>query len=420
MEKGRKKVKVTTSSQVQKTYLSLTLLITLATSLIYGINTLFLLDAGLTNAQAFGANAFFTLGQVIFEVPTGIVADVWGRRNSYLLGTVSLALSTLLYFLAWQTQSPFWVWALSSILIGLGFTFFSGATEAWLVDALDHTKFKGKLESVFAKNQMVGGVAMLIGSVGGGIIAQTTNLGVPYILRAVILGITFIVAFLFMKDLGFKPEKRKSISSQVKKVFSVSISKGLGFKPVRWIMLAAPFGAGVSFYAFYAMQPYLLELYGDSGAYSIAGIAAAVIGGAQVLGGVIVNYLRKVFKLRTSILIIGTILNTVLLLGIGLTSSFYIAVFLLILWGMVFAAIMPVRQTYLNKLIPSNQRATVLSFDSLVASTGGVGAQPILGKVADISNYSTSYFASSAIQILALPFLFLARKEKPKSDKIGK
>ena len=58
--------------RVERTYLALTLFTTLAASFIWGINTLFLLDAGLNNAEAFAANAFFTVGQVIFEVPTGV------------------------------------------------------------------------------------------------------------------------------------------------------------------------------------------------------------------------------------------------------------------------------------------------------------------------------------------------------------
>src|SRR3989344_3919443 len=194
---------------IQSVYLYLVLGNTLAASFIWGINTLFLLDAGLSNFQAFAANAFFTLGQVLFEVPTGIVADTFGRRKSYLLGALTLGVSTLLYLYMWQIQGPFWGWAASSMLLGLGFTFFSGALEAWLVDALAATNFKGKLEGVFAKGQIVGGAAMLAGSLAGGVIAQLTNLGVPYILRAAILVINFLTAFFLMKDLGFTPEKSK-------------------------------------------------------------------------------------------------------------------------------------------------------------------------------------------------------------------
>src|ERR671913_320822 len=113
---------------IQRTYLTLLLGNTLAASFIWGINTLFLLDAGLSNLEAFAANAFFTAGMMIFEVPTGVVADTWGRRTSYLLRTITLAASTLLYYVLWQAGGPFWLWALASGLIGLGVTFFSRAT----------------------------------------------------------------------------------------------------------------------------------------------------------------------------------------------------------------------------------------------------------------------------------------------------
>src|SRR5574341_327769 len=125
------------ATSIQRTYLLLMFGNTLAASFIWGINTLFLLDAGLTNLEAFAANAFFTAGMVLFEVPTGVLADTLGRRASYLLGTVTLLVTTLLYFFLWQIRGPFWGWAVVSVLLGLGFTFFSGAVEAWLVDALD-------------------------------------------------------------------------------------------------------------------------------------------------------------------------------------------------------------------------------------------------------------------------------------------
>src|SRR5688572_10463111 len=152
------------SRQVQRVYLLLLLLHTLAASFIWGINTLFLLDAGLSNTGAFAANAFFTAGMVLFEVPTGVIADTRGRRTSYLLGTGTLVLATLLYLLMWRVSAPFWAWALSSAFLGLGFTFFSGAVEAWLVDALTFSGYLregGTLEPVLARGEIVAGIAML-------------------------------------------------------------------------------------------------------------------------------------------------------------------------------------------------------------------------------------------------------------------
>ena len=75
-----------------------------------------------------------------------------------------------------------------------------------------------------------------------------------------------------------------------------SIDGGLRNPPVRWLMLAAPFTVGVGIYAFYAFQPYLLQLYGDPTAYGVAGVAAAVIAGAQIVGGLMVTRVRRLFK----------------------------------------------------------------------------------------------------------------------------
>ena len=403
---------------VQRTYLALTLLTTLAASFIWGVNTLFLLDAGLSNAEAFAANAFFAVGQVIFEIPTGVVADTRGRRFSFLLGAGTLLASTLLYLLMWQVQAPFIGWALASALLGLGFTFFSGATEAWLVDALSATGYEGDLETVFGRAQVVGGGAMLAGSVAGGVIAQLTDLGVPYLLRAGLLGLTLVIAWVFMRDIGFKPDRDASPVAAVRTVVTGAMDAGLRNRPVRWLMLAAPFTTGVGFYAFYALQPYLLELYGDPNAYSIAGLAAAIIAGSQMAGGWSVRFVRRWFSRRTDALLLFGLVGVAALLLLGLVPLFVVAVALLVLWALAAAVEEPIRRAFLNGLIPSQQRATVLSFDSLMGSTGGVVIQPALGRVADLSGYAASYIVSGAVQALAIPFVLLARREGAHSDPI--
>jgi MFS family permease len=402
--------------RIQRTYLTLLLGNTLAASFIWGINTLFLLDAGLSNLEAFAANAFFTAGMVLFEVPTGVVADTWGRRTSYLLGTLTLSASTLLYFFMWQLEAAFWAWAVVSMLLGLGFTFFSGAVEAWLVDAMHFAEYQGDLEAVFGRGQMVSGVAMLGGSVAGGVIAQATSLGVPFLLRVGVLLVMFGVAFRLMRDLGFTPERGASPVRAVRTVFATSLDHGLKNPPVRWVMLAAPFTSGVGFYAFYAMQPYLLELWGDEEAYAVAGLAAAIVAGSQIAGGYLAPRIRARFERRTTALILGTIVSTLTLVLLAFTDHFWVALGLLVVWGLIFAAEMPIRQAYLNGMIPSQQRATVLSFDSLCGSTGGVFIQPVLGKTADVYSYGTSYVFGAAFQALAVPFLLLSRRERSPSD----
>ena len=405
-----------TPTTIKRTYFTLLLGNTLAASLIWGINTIFLLDAGLSNLEAFAANAFFTAGMVLFEVPTGIVADMWGRRVSFLLGTVTLAVTTGLYVLLWQIEAPFWEWAVVSLLLGLGFTFFSGAVEAWLVDALDATGFDGVLDDVLARGQIVTGVGMLTGAIGGGYIAQEISLGAPFVLRAIILALMFAVALALMRDIGFTPHSSGRPIAEIRNIASNSIEYGWRVAPVRYLMLAAPFSGGVGIYVFYALQPYLLELYGDPEAYGIAGLVAAIIAGSQILGGVATPLIRRAFHRRTSALLAAEGIGTAAVLGIGLIESFGAVIALIVVWGLLFAASEPIRQAYINGLIPSEQRATILSFDSLMSSSGGVVAQPILGRAADVWGYPTSYVISGGISALALPFIAKARRENAPAD----
>ena len=402
--------------KIQRIYLTLTLGNTVAASFIWGINTLFLLDAGLSNLEAFAANAFFTAGMVLFEVPTGVVADGWGRRVSFLLGTVTLAGSTYLYYVLWQLSAPFWAWAVVSVLLGLGFTFFSGAVEAWLVDALRFSGYEGGLEAVLGRGVMVSGVAMLVGSVAGGVIAQVTDLGVPFLLRVGVLLAMFVVAFWLMHDVGFTPERSTHPLQATRAVLAASIENGLKNPPVRYVMLAAPFSAGVGIYVFYALQPYLLQLFGDPRAYSVAGLAAAIVAGAEVLGGWVAPRIRRLVRKRTTVLMLSGGVSAMILVVLGFTQVFWAALALLALWALVDAAGVPVRQAYLNDMIASKQRATVLSFDSLVGSGGGVVVQPLLGRAADVYGYPASLALGGVIQLIAVPFLLASRRQGSPAD----
>jgi MFS family permease len=405
-----------TPRAIQRTYLTLMLGNTLAASFIWGINTIFLLDAGLSNLEAFAANAFFTAGMVVFEVPTGIVADTVGRRASYLLGTLTLTASTLLYVLLWQVEAPFWQWAIVSMLLGLGFTFFSGAVEAWLVDALTAVGYEGQMEPVFGRGQVVSGVAMLTGSVAGGFIAAQTSLGVPFVLRGAVLLVMFAVAFRLMHDIGFTPVRGGRPLAEMRRIAGASIEYGWRVPAVKWLMVESMFVTGVSVYGFYALQPYLLELYGDPEAYQIAGLVAAIAAGAQIVGGLAAPRIRGVFRRRTSALMATAAVSTLALVLMGLIESFWPVIGLTVVWSLLWAASTPIRQAYINGMIPSQQRATILSFDSLIGSTGGVWAQPALGRAADVWGYAPSYLLGAGISALALPCLALSRRQRAAAD----
>jgi len=416
---------VHSSRRVQRTYLTLTLLQTLAASLIWGVNTLFLLDAGLTLTEAFVANAAFTAGMVLFEVPTGVVADAAGRRLSFILGAVTLLITTLAYLGLWWVEAGIGWWVVVSALIGLGFTFFSGATEAWLVDALEATGFEGSIEMVFGRGQTIAGAATLIGTIGGGFLAQVSQ-GLPYLVRSALLVAVVVAAYVAMHDIGYTPVRGVSIRAGVNNILKESVRNGLGNPPIRMFMLAAPFATGVGIWVFYAFQPYLLQLWGDESAVYLSGVAAAIFAVAQMIGGSSVNWARRRFDTRTGVIIAQVALSAVAIVGVGVAEvfdipvGFWVAIALLTLTNLASAVARPMQQAYMNAVIPPQQRATVLSFSSLMGSAGGVVAQPVLGRVADVYSLGVGYVVAGVLSAAQLPFMWAARRMGLEADVVTK
>ncbi len=128
-----------------------------------------------------------------------------------------------------------------------------------------------------------------------------------------------------------------------------------------------------------------------------------------MVGGLLATQLVQRFSHRSSVLALSIIIQAAALVVVGVTSSFWTALVALIVTSITMSAVTPIRQTLLNGLIASEQRATVLSFDGLMSSTGGVVIQPALGRAADIWSYGTAYLIGGGIYALAAPFLLALR-----------
>src|SRR5437762_6690023 len=197
-------------------------------SLIWGIDTLFKLHAGLDIFQVMLTNAAFTLGNVLFEIPTGVVADTLGRRVSLLLCLVTLFATTLLYVSIAREGWGFWPFMWVSVFLGLGYTFYTGAVDAWLVDALKATGYTGPLESVFARGQMVFGAAMLLGTLSGGALGQM-NLALPYLVRAGVVVPLFALVWFALREVGYTPRtvELARVPAEMRRVFVEGLRYGV-------------------------------------------------------------------------------------------------------------------------------------------------------------------------------------------------
>ena len=406
------------SQRVIRSYLLIATLYTLSASVIWGVNTLFLLDAGLDIFGVFVANAVFTGSMALFEIPTGVLADTRGRRASFLLSVALVLVGTLGYVGASEVGGGLLLFCLMSVVLGLGYTFYSGATEAWLVDALNATGFRGKLDRVFAKSQSVSGAAMLVGTVGGGLIASV-DLVVPYYVRSGLLLGVFIVAFATMHDIGFSPQAKRlrDLPSEMGRIAGASVMFGWRQPAMRLLVLASLVQGLFLFWGFYAWQPHFLALLGRDAAW-VAGVIAALISVSTIGGNSIVQWFTRYCGKRTTLLLGAAIVFTVGATAVGLTGHFWVAVPLYLVAMGATGVWMPVKQAFVHQITPSEHRATVVSFDSLVSSGGSVVGQAGLGRLAQISSIGTGYIVGGLITVLAWPIVALLRRRNESADLI--
>ncbi len=392
---------------------------TLAASIIWGINTLFLLDAGLSIAEVFIANAAFSVGTLLFEIPTGVVADTLGRRISFLLSLIVLAATTLLYVWLAAAGGGLLAFSIVSLLMGLGFTFYSGAMEAWLVDGLRFEGYEGGLDHIFSRAQFISGAAMLVGTVGGGLLGQI-DLSLPFILRSLLLLVLFGMAFFGMHDIGFEPRHvpLRQVPKEARGVARAGISFGWGHRSLRLLMIAGAVQSGFFFWAWYAWQPYFLELLGRDVVW-VAGVVAALLAVSMMIGNSIVEIVTRWCGRRTTLMLWTGSVFSVAMIGVGVASTFALALALLFLAGVAMGVQMPVRQAFLHEMVPGEQRATVVSFDSMVSGAGGVVGQVGLGAVADRRGYSAGYIIGGAVTLIAVPLVLLLRKRSDNADFFG-
>src|SRR5207302_1246837 len=204
----------------------------------------------------------------------------------------------------------------------------------WLVDALKATGYAEPLEPVFARGQMYFGAAMLVGTIGGGLLGDI-RLYVPYLVRAALVVPLFLLAWFRMPELGFTPRALE-------------------------LRLVAP--------------------------------------------------LSRVVRTRTGVLILSTGAQAVLAVACGLLTNFFAVVGLYLLYGVAIGLALPVKQAYLNAHIPSAQRATIISLDSMFANSGGVLGQTAWGWVAGTRSIGTAWTWSGLTLLLGIPLYCLDRR----------
>jgi MFS family permease len=220
-----------------------------------------------------------------------------------------------------------------------------------------------------------------------------------------------------MHDIGFQPRSVtwRTLPSEANTVASAGIRHGWGSRPLRLIMVAGAIQTGVFMWAWYAWQPYFLELL-ERDAVWVAGVVAALLSLAMIAGNSLVKLFTRYCGRRTTMLLWTAAGFSVASIGVGLASSFPIALAFLLLSAVAMGVQMPVRQAFINAIAPSAERATVVSFDSMISGVGGIAGQAGLGFYSERQGYAAAYVAGGVVVAVAAPFVVVARRLNPPAD----
>ncbi len=354
--------------------------------------------------------AVFEASILLFEMPTGMVADIYGRRISVILST-AFSLTSGIIFIFFPFLAGFIV---AEIIGGLGETLRSGALEAWLVDSLKHEGKEEKQKSAFAQGTKFKIAGNLLGLILGGYLAWF-NMKLVWIPFTVVFLILCLFLILKMKE-EYTIEKK--VSDKIISKFSETIKQSLNVLRSQKLILALIVLALFSEFSFETISQFWQVHFDEN-----LSIPAQYFGWILAIASILtILFIDKVtsfsekFKGEISSLIILEFLFLVSLLLIAMIGSPLLTVIFFILLQSFVSFKEPLFLDLYNKHIPSSQRATLLSFQSLVGSGGEVLAGLCIGVVAQKFGLRITFgFGTVVLFVGIIAFLLFATSKPSRS-----
>jgi len=393
-------------------YLLLTAVSTFSFSLAFTTSAVYRYEtAGLNPLQLILLGTALEASVFLFEIPTGIVADLFSRRLSVVIGFTMISAGL---FLEGSIPS-FWPIFLAQIIWGTGYTFISGAQDAWLADELGEEG----LTAVYLRGSQVDLLAALAGIIAN-IFVASWQLNWPFYAGATgLLGLAAFLA-LFMPEHGFTPTPRGE--RETWRSMSRTFQRGLDAiraRPLLTTMMVIALVYGLYSEALDRLwQPHLLENFSFPTAVDLQPVAwfglirAAVfilaIGATELMR-------RRAAALNqaqmATLLAILTGLMAVGMIVFGVVPGFGLAVLAYVLVAVVRATLLPLFSAWTNQGIPSEVRATVLSTLGQMDAVGQIAGGPFLGLVATRWGMRLAMAMSGLLLLPVLPLYRRARRQ---------
>jgi MFS transporter, DHA3 family, tetracycline resistance protein len=387
--------------------------ISLGMGLMFTMSNVYRVGAGLTPMQLVLVGTMLELSVFFFEIPTGIVADVYSRKISVIIGYALIGLGFILeaaipwVVTIWLAQ---WVW-------GIGYTFTSGAREAWLADEIGEEN----LTRVYLRAAQVGQVMSLVG-VGAATLLATVQLNLPMLLGGGVLVATAVALAFTMPETGFQPTPREERTTwgQMWHIFREG-GRVVRRSPLLMTIFAISLCIGLAsegldrFWEAHFLTNFTLPSLGALDSVAWFGIMQLVTT-FLVLG--LTEWLRRrnteddqtavriLFALK--LLMIGGIFAFAWAGNFGMAIAAYWTTF-------VFRSLTgPIYGAWLTRQVAPQVRATVLSMHGQMDSLGQIASGPFMGVIATVGSLRWALTAVGGLWMAVLPLLYRAgRQSRP-------
>lgn len=359
-------------------------------------------DVGLSPLQLVLLGTVYEAAIFVSEIPTGVVADVYSRRLSviisYILGGTAFVLSAL--------ASEYWLLVLTQILVGVGFTFYSGAETAWITDELGSAE---RAEPVILRRSQIVFVAAVVGILGFAGLAVITSLQFAIAATGFVLIAYGVAMISCMPEEGFNRTEGEGWAE-----FMATLGEGWGhvrgIGALRILALVVVLG-GIAKEAIDRLDIQRLVDVGFPDDLDEAAIVGAVVAVRLLFAaGLLVVARRRVAGASVVPVMAGLLVMTAV--GIGMLAHvelLAVAAVGLILQGGAHSATQPLVELWANNFASSSARATIHSFMGQGESIGEVMGGIALGTVAEVFTVPTAMTISAVLFLLAALISMRAR-----------
>lgn len=387
------------SKKIIKTYVAFSFALSLSHAFFYATYQLFLASRGLNLLEINIINMFFMAAVFLLEVPTGAFADVFGRKKSVVIGCFMMALSMLAYYFG----QNFWSFAVAEIIGAIGLTFLSGSLEAWVVDALAYHGYDGELSHVFRREVYATQVGIIFGSLMGGYLGQR-DLSLPWLASAIATFLVGIFAILALKEQQIKQIKLKFSFAPFRKTIKDSVQFGYQKKSV-WFVVLFGMILAISVQAMNMQWPFIFQETYKLSTTNLGWLFAAV-SVVTMLGGQLSKLFADKIRHEKNAIVLSQAITVVGILGASMMLGVVPVIGFFLLHEMGRGMIGPLKQAYLNHRIPSEQRATILSFDSMIGKSGAFIGLAGSGFLAQHFGIPNTWFVSGCVLVLGVVVFF--------------